>query len=290
MIETKMGAIYENACRLAGREPSVLTPPVGWPVIAAMAINAGIRALAAEKFPIMQRVEFRRYRPDWKDGTSYAAGNEVWHGDDYWRMEDTASQGEPGVADGWRKLEMTEVAAFVAFEQPWENTVIDSAGFDINRFAYVSDPKYHPTATPCKVVGLHEMGVELAAPAPKGVFCKFIPEYPQIEFTEWTPGTMYQAGAIVYRTSTKDVYQCEIDITDEVKSVAPEADEQGYWTPVRIRQEFAAYLTRIAAADLMTEDQGKYQTRAAAETEFERLQERYHEGNGEQRVRTGRFI
>ena len=61
------------------------------------------------------------------------------------------------------------------------------------------------------------------------------------------------------------------------------------WRNQTIRSEFAAYLTRLVAADLMTEDQGKYQTRAAADAELERLIERYHEGNGETRVRTGRF-
>ena len=60
--------------------------------------------------------------------------------------------------------------------------------------------------------------------------------------------------------------------------------------PLRISDTFESFLTRLVAVDFLTEDQGKYQTRAAADKEFDDLCERYHEGNGECRVRTGRFM
>ena len=136
MQDVKFGQILENACRLAGRNPSVMDIPADWKVLAGMAIESGIHAIAAEKFPLMQRVEFRRYRPDWADGQHYSRKMEVWHGERYWRLEDASAQGEPGVADGWDPLEMSEVAAFIAFDQPWENTVMQSFGVDTTRFTF----------------------------------------------------------------------------------------------------------------------------------------------------------
>ena len=287
MQEVKLGVILENAARLAGRDPATVSIPEGWKVLAAMALAEGLNTLAAEKFPLMQRVEFRRYRPDWQDRQPYSRGQEVWHIDRYWRMEDPSSQGEPGVADGWEAREMGEIAAFIAWDQPWESVVMQSFGIDTTRFAYTADPRYNPDATPIRGCRLCELGVLIPAPAPEGVWVKFIPEFPAVSFEDWTSGTSYDAGATVYRPSTHDVYQCVAALPDP--QVAPEEDTSGTWRPLRVRGEFAAYLTRLVAADLLTEDQGKYQTKAAADAELERLIERYHEGNGETRVRTGRF-
>ena len=290
MNEIRLGRIFENACRLAGRDPLDIAPPTGWAVLAGMTLAAGIRTLAAEKFPMMQRIEFRRFRPTWSRSVTYSLAQEVWYDDAYWRLDDTTASGEPGVAAGWTKLRPGEVWAFINWEQPWENTIIDPAGVDMNDFAYAADPKYNPHATPVKSVGMYEYGIELdARTAPPGVWVKFVPEYPQIGFTEWVSGTMYSAGDVVYRTATKDVYCCQKNIEEEVSDVQPEGDEFGFWTPVRIRGEFEPYLTRLLAADLMTEDQAKSMTRAAADRELEILRERHHEGNGEVRIRTGRF-
>lgn len=289
MHDAKLGMILENAARLAGRDPATVPIPEGWKVLAGMSLAEGLNTLAAEKFPLMQRVEFRRYRPDWNANQHYSRGMEVWHSTRYWRLEDASDQGEPGVADGWDPLDACEVAAFVAFDQPWEQTVMQSFGVDTTRFAYKVDPRYNPDATPIGGCRLCDLGVLIPPPAPEGVFVKFIPEYPAVSFEEWVSGTQYDAGTAVYRPTTRDVWQCVEDIPAASAEVAPESDTSGKWRPLRVRGEFAAYLTRLIAADLLTEDQGKYQTKAAADAELERLIERYHEGNGETRVRTGRF-
>lgn len=289
MHDAKLGTILENACRLAGRDAETVGIPSGWKVLAGMALEAGLNALAAEKFPQMQRVEFRRYRPDFDDAVSYVVGQEVWHNGKYWRLVDGPSvlgAGTPGEdGSGWKVLEPGEVARFIAFDQPWEQVVMQSFGVDTTRFAYVADPRYNPNAAPIGGCRLCELGVLLPGDAPDGVFVKFIPEYPHVDFTDWSEQTAYAPGDTVY--SANDVWQYLGE--QGTTSVRPEADTSGAWRPLRVRGEFAAYLTRLVAADLLTEDQGKYQTRAAADAELERLIERYHEGNGETRVRTGRF-
>ena len=279
MNETKFGTILENAARLAGRDPALIAIPPGWKVLAGMALEAGLHSLAAEKFPIMQRVELRRYRPDWNGTSAYQIGQEVWFEGEYRKWTDS----------GWKILDMSEVAAFIAFDQPWEPTAMQSFGVDTTRFAYAADPRYNPEAPalPCKLgeLGVIVMGHGGALP-PKEVFVKFIPEYPRFDFNDWVENGSYSPGDTVYKA--KDVWQY---LGDEGGggTTAPDQDTSGVWRPLRVRSEFAAYLTRLVAADLLTEDQGKYQTKAAADREFELICERYHEGNGETRVRVGRF-
>ena len=285
MRDVKLGVILDNACRLAGREPSANIVPDGWKVMAGMALEAGLHALAAEKFPQMQRIEFRRYRPEWTQGGGFRKGHEAWHGEFYWRLEDPSSNGEPGVADGWRPLQPEEVARFIAFDQPWEATVIQSFGVDVARFAYAADPRYSPDAAPLRGCNLCELGVILPDTAPDGVFVRFIPEFPRIDFAEWSSETEYSVGDTAYDPASKDVYSYAGGDEEQAERSFP----SGAWRPVRVRSEFANYLTRLVACDFLTEDQGKFQTQAAAEREFNLLCERYHEGNGETRIRTGRF-
>ena len=112
MTKIKLGIILEDAARLAGRDSTFNPIPLGWKVLAAMSLNAGIRDLAAEKFPMMQRVEFRRYRPDWRQGVGYRAGNEVWYKTDYYRAQKSTAANPDGSED-WKKLEDGDVAAFI---------------------------------------------------------------------------------------------------------------------------------------------------------------------------------
>ena len=166
MTKIKLGIILEDAARLAGRDSTFNPIPLGWKVLAAMSLNAGIRDLAAEKFPMMQRVEFRRYRPTWVDSAMYSSGHEVWFGEDYYRAKkDTFAK--PGESEDWLKLDEGDVAAFIAFDQPWENTVIDPGGLDYTAFAYLADPRYNPAATPISGCSMSSLGVLIPAPAPK---------------------------------------------------------------------------------------------------------------------------
>ena len=288
MKTVKFGTILENAARLAGRQQlGALGVPENWRALAALAIGDGLHRIAAEKFPIMQRVEYRRFRPEWLTNVGWTRGQECWFGDCYWRLEEEAGVGTPGEGgSGWRQLDMKEVVPFIAFDQPWEATEMDGASVDSTRFAYAADPKYNPMATPLDVVSLSALGAMLQAPAPTGVYVRFIPKSPNPSFVEWSDEIAYETGDVTYLTATKECYQCAESVAAGGKS--PSEDSEN-WFALRIPDAFENYLTRLASVDLLTEDQGKYQTKAAAEKEFEELCARHHEGNGETRVRTGRF-
>lgn len=119
---------------------------------------------------------------------------------------------------------------------------------------------------------------------------KFVPLYPRVRFDEWVSGALYKAGDVVYRSASKQCYTAMRDVDDESATIVPGSDDDEIWQEFEISDIFEPYLTKLAAADLLTESQGKFQTQARADAEFEILCERYHEGNGESKIRRGRFI
>lgn len=288
-MDIRLGVILDGACRIAGYDPDLQGIPGRWRVMAAMAVNRGLRAIYAEKFPIMRRIEFRRYRPTWKQDLEWNIGNECWHpaSDHYYRLENGDGSAEPGTdGSGWRQLDMNDVVAFVAFEQPWENTAMDPGGVDVASFAYASDPKYHPDATPIKGCKWFQDSVLLPANSPTGVYCRFTPKAPRVDFTEWNSDSSYTAGSCVYVTSEKECYLALSDIPGG--SAHPSTDPER-WNRLRVMEDFEAYLVELAASKLITEDQGRYQTLAQAEKDFNELQVKFCEGSGETKIRTGRF-
>lgn len=278
-MDIQLGAILESACAMAGYDTQYQTPPARWRVMAAAAVNEGLRRIHAEKFPALRRIEFRRYRPTEADlgaaSSTYSEGQECWHEGSYWRREGA----------GWRELKMDEVAAFVAFDQPWEAVEIDPGGVVKDAFAYEADPKYHPEAAPLQGCNWFEDGVSLPAPAPPGVFVRFVPKAPRVSFIEWSADRAWARGAGSYVSGDRDCYVALSDIA--AGGDAPSANAS--WRRIRVRDEFENYLTELAAANLQSEDQGRYQTKAAAENEFADLQARFAEGTGDSRMRAGRF-
>ena len=287
-MEIQMGNILEAACAMAGYELVTGTVPLRWRIMAGTAVNEGLRRIHAEKFTSLRRVEFRRYRPTETDleeaATRYAEGQECWHGGHYWRRTARPVSGD-GTAGLWDELKMEQVSAFIAFDQPWEAVEIDPAGVVLDDFAYEADPKYHPDAAPVKGCGWFADGVLLPAPAPEGVYVRFTPKAPRISFVEWAADRDWARGAGCYVSEDRDCYIAAADI--ESGEEAPSANAK--WRRIRVRDEFETYLTELAAASLQSEDQGRYQTKAAAENEFAELQARFAEGTGDSHMRAGRF-
>ena len=287
--DIKAGIVLENAVRMAGFDPSLMAVPVNWRMLAAMAVNAGLSRIVAERFPQMRRVEYRRYRPTWTPAVEWQEMQECYWDGKYWRLESAAVNAgatAPGTdGSAWRALKMEEVAAFIEWEQPWEQTAIEPGGVDVQEFAYACDPKYCPDATPIKGCRMTEMGVSLPAPAPVGVFIRFIPQPCEITFTEWDAESDYAAGDLVYVTGQKECYMATSAATRGVQPLADAA----HWMPARITSTWVKYFTLLAASEIQTAEQGRYQTQAAAETEMERMRERFLDFGGENDTEMGGY-
>lgn len=297
--DVKAGIVLENAVRMAGFDPSVMAIPVNWRMLAAMAVNSGLERIVAERFPQMRRVEYRRYRPTWTTAVEWSEMQECYWNGAYWRLEPIATEGagsryqnageagreEPQDGSAWRKLRMEEVAAFIEWEQPWEATAIEPGGVDVQEFAYACDPKYNPDATPIKGCRMTEMGVSLPSPAPVGVFVRFIPQAQGISFTEWDAQRDYEAGDLAYLTAEKE---CYLSVGGGTRGLNPRADSQ-HWMPVRLTSTWTKYFTLLAASEIQTAEQGRYQTQAAAESEMQRLMERFIDFGGENETEMGGY-
>ena len=287
-MEIKLGNVLEGACAMAGYDLSLQTAPARWRQMAAMAVNEGLRRIHAEKFPALRRTEFRRYRPPWSAASLWRTDQECWCAEEgaYFRLESGAGTTSPAEQNsGWRRLKMCEVVPFVAFDQPWEATEIDPAGVVLEDFAFEVDPKYNPCAAAAKGCGWFADGVLLPAPAPPGVFVRFTPKAPRVSFVEWSDERAWSRGEGCYVSDDRECYVALADV--EADDDPP--DESDSWACVRVRDEFEAYLTELAAANLMSEDQGRFQAKSAAEREFEDLQARFAEGAGDSSMRPGRF-
>ena len=284
----KAGVVLENAVRMAGFDPSLMAVPVNWRMLAALAVNAGLGEIVSERFPQMRRVEYRRYRPTWSSTAEWRERQECYWDGGYWRLESAESEAGrqvPGEGSAWRRLKMEEVAAFIEWEQPWEETAIEPGGVDVQEFAYASDPKYSPDATPIRGCRATELGVSIPAPAPVGVFVRFIPQPSEITYTEWDAATQYEAGDLAYVTAQKECYMAT---GAAERGVQPAADG-AHWMPVRITTTWEKYFTLKAAAEIQTAEQGRYQTQAAAESEMQRLRERFIDFEGENEAEMGGY-
>ena len=284
----KLGMVLGNACRLTGRNPALQGVPDSWKVMAAFAVNEGLRKIYAEKFGMLRRIERRQYRPTWAAEIAWVEGNECFYGGHYWRLDGSDGTVAPEAeGSSWTKLTMEEVSAFIAFDQPWETVEMDPGGVDIQAFAYEADPKYHPDAAPLRGLGWFEDGVLLPSPAPETVWVRFMPLAPRISYTDWSATVAYEPGDVVYVPSTREVYEALQAVA--AGGTSPASDTADNWRAVQVPDAFEDYLTRLAASALLTEDQGKFQSQAQADAAFDDLVDRFTHAAGETRMRTGRF-
>ncbi len=290
MRKVKVGTIIENACRLAGRDPLMMGIPDDWRVLAAFAINGAMRRIYAEKLPMLKRIEFRRFRPEWKQELNWQAGHECYHEGKYYRLKNGNGKNPPGASADWECVEFDQIVPFIAFEQPWESTVMDPGGIDKKEFAYREDPKYNPEATPIEGCKWFGEGVIVAKPVPlEGVWVKFSPLAPRFTVEEWDDEFAgYKKGDMVYLTAAKNCYVAKQDL--QTTGIAPNTEDGAeYWEAVYIDEAWEDYLTKLVSADFMTNDQGKYQAKAEADREFEAIIDRYEVNVGETMMRRGKF-
>ncbi len=244
------------------------------------AINdALIEAYAEQKWPQMIRTEERQFRPDWAVDVAYTAGMGVLHESKYYDALVDNTGVVPGRdEDTWS--EPVEMSMFVQFEQPWEGIQMDATGIDLNRFAYLTDPRLKPDTPPVRGCRFWMDSVLLPRVDQITVWCRFIPKRENFDLTEWADDESYERGDVRYRTATGDCYRALEDV--EAGGSAPDSNIK--WLRIRIPEFMKRYVKLSVAADEMSEESGRFRTKAAAENELIRMSDTIIDGSGDNEV------
>lgn len=231
------------------------------------------RAWDEARWPQVLKVEQRTYRPPFELAASYNTAWQVWEPVTglYWEsLEDNNTGNQPpatGVADAhWKPAE--EMTRYIQFEQPWEATAIDEDGVELGDFAYLDDPVGNPAAR--RVAGCMQIEDCVVMPAgttvPDNPWIRFKPVSPRFALELWSAGTAYGAGELVYLESTRECYVATAATTGD-----DPAESGGPWSVVGFPAMFEDYVVLAVTAECQSEDEGKYETRAAAEEELARV-------------------
>lgn len=270
----KFGAVLDRVFRARGFDPDSVTMTAKERARYGDAITRHCRRAWDEAmWPQLMAYEQRTYRPPYSAAVNYGLAHQVW--DDatamYWESleENNVGNTPPAtkIADThWKPAE--EMYRYIQFEQPWEATAIDEDGVDVNAFLYRECPVGNPSARPvagCRRIEDSVM-VPTGAVAPDRPWIRFKPVCPRFALELWVVGTAYAAGELVYLESTRECYIATAATTgdDPSASGAP-------WAPVGFPDMFQDFVVLAVTAELQSDDEGKYKTRALAEEELERL-------------------
>lgn len=209
-------------------------------------LNQGLaKAHEYWRWPELMATEERAFRPAWVDG-NYALDDEVYHEEGYWRANASVTTGEePGVSPKWDAL--TEFYRYVDYAQSGATPI--EAVIE----AWSADPRAtrDTRAIPFR---LDEAGVRFAPDQEGPVWLEFRRRCPDYGWTSVWSAQSYSAGAIVYHSTTGEVYEASANVIGtDVPGAAPA------WVRAEVPYIFrnAAKLKGFA---LWLESQGKTDT------------------------------
>jgi hypothetical protein len=270
----KFGTVLDRVFRSRGFDPDQISMTAKERARYGEAITRWTRKAWDEAmWPQLMAYEQRTYRPPYQAEVSYNIGHQVWDEttEMYWEsLEDNNVGNTPPaskIADThWKPAE--EMKRYIQFEQPWESVAIDEDGVDVNAFAYRETPIGNPSARP--VVGCRRIEdcvmLPDAAVTPDKPWVRFKPQAPRFALELWAVGTAYAAGELVYLEATRECYIATAATTGDDPSASGSP-----WAPVGFPDMFQDYVVLAVTAELQSDDEGKYTTRALAEEELERL-------------------
>jgi hypothetical protein len=197
-------SVLEGVLRRLGQEPASASAERLFQVSEAIA-DRYRDAFEFYRWPEFTRLEERRFRDTWADGT-YAAGAEVWHAatEKYWTAPAGAAPGEvPGTDPEWEELSGAW-ERFVAYAQVGEEPIGAVLGaWDLNPHAESRARRLSYRMT--------DRGVSLppadASLAPASVWLCYRTRDEDLAWSAvWAAGSTYTAGALVY--FAPEVWEC----------------------------------------------------------------------------------
>jgi len=231
------------------------------------------RAWDEAMWPQLMALEQRTYRPPWDATVNYSAGHQVWDATNKryrQSLQDDNTGHTPAAAgeddDWWGEVE--DFVKYIAFEQPWETTAIDEDGVDVREFAYYTSPLGDPEAR--RVAGCRRLADCIIMPrladVPDEVWIRFRPIAPRFSLAEWSDSTEYARGDVCYYAADGNCYQASAPTTGETPG-----ESGSSWAAVGFPDMFQDFVVLACLAELQSDDEGRYKTRALAEEELERV-------------------
>ena len=275
---TTLVKVVARTVRKRGWDPSTWTGTGADYALFEDAINDAIRrAYSYQKWPELMRIEERQYMPSWAIGTAYAAGNYVFHDETYWKCLKTDTGTEPGTDATVWDSDIGDMPLFIQLAQPWESFIIDQDGFDLQDFAFLTDPRLTPGLRALTGLDVWMDAVVMPYGSPVKVWAKFMPEAPRYSFTEWADDTDYVAGDYCYVALTGICWMALAASTN----VAPGSDDSK-WIEAGVPDFLAEYLSEYMLGEWLTEQEGKYEKLGRAQQILEEVAERKFERRGVQ--------
>jgi hypothetical protein len=226
--------------------------------------QAPASALGVENSAYWAELALSYEAEDYAAATTYAVGDQVFYPTTnlYYQCIAASTGNLPTATAYWGPL--TPWVRRIDFDQSWESTEIDD--LDLEFGAFETDPRMYGGAGRLTGLTLDETGVLFYDDdTPTRPWLQYRTRPPQFTRTDVVGGTSYAADAVVYYPTTGQCYVC---IAATTGSTCPSTT---YWALQEVPEFLREFAVREAAAQLLSEDEGRYRAAALAEDELERL-------------------
>ncbi len=270
--------MFEMVVRLEGRDPATADLSAAQKAVRAELVNDRLtEGWEFALWPETLVVESRYYRAGWDAAVNYAADDEVFLNDTYYRsLQGSNVNHSPSETDSAWWIQTETFLRSIELAQRGATVI---SGIDVDQGVFAVDPRIYRDAKamrPVRIIGdaiYVETYDKIRLP-----WLKFRPAQPQVSWTAWSADTLYAIGDLVYLESTGESY----------KAILPSQGTTPYehpveWQAVGIPAFLATFIKHAVAGELLQEDQGKYKEQARAQEELERLYDTKIEQQGEGR-------
>lgn len=273
---TTPGRIIARAVRKRGWDMTTWSASSGDYDLFEDALNDAMRmAYSFQKWPELMRIEERQYMPTWAIGTAYVAGNYCYHEEAYWKCLKSDTGTEPGTDVTVWSADVSDMPRLIQWAQPWEPFIIDLCGFDLQDFAFESDPRLTPGIRGLAGCGIWMDSITMPYDSPATVWVKFMPEAPKFSFKVWDDETAYVVGDLCYILADGTCWQALASSTN----ITPGTDATK-WQEVGVPEFLAEYLSEYLVAEWCTEQEMKYEKHGRAKQLLEEIASRHFERRG----------
>ena len=230
-----------------------------------------------EWWPFLLLTQRRQFRASYDAGTTYAAGDERYYDEAYYRSMAAANTGNtPGTDEAWW-MEVLSITSddvtdyvwdpFIALDSSGE-TAIPEDGYEVDEFMYFESPVVNRWARPMRHLREDSSGIHVTdLRYPVRPWIRFRPAPPQFTAALFVSGTSYDLGDVRYDAATGE---CYVSLADANTGAVTDTSK---WTKQLFPAVFLAVIRLFARAERMGMDE-KYDAESRCTTRADALVEK----------------